>query len=48
MNSGRKLDRHYYGLFGFLACKSEDIWENSPNLASSIRIHNAVNWLHPI
>ena len=46
VNSGRKLDRHYYGLFGFLACRSEDIWEHSPNPNSSIRIHHAVNWLH--
>lgn len=46
VNSGRKLDKHFYGLFGFLACRSEDIWEHSPNPDSSIRIHHAVNWLH--
>ena len=46
VNSVRKLDKHFYGLFGFLACKSEGIYEHSPNPQSSLRIHHAINWLH--
>lgn len=41
-----KLDRHYYGLFGFLAIKDLDIWQHSPNPESSMRIKNAIRWLH--
>ena len=42
----RKLDKHFYGLFGFLACKSESLYDHSPNPQSSLRIHRAINWLH--
>ena len=42
----RKLDKHFYGLFGFLACKNESIYEHSPNPQSSLRIHCAIDWLH--
>ena len=45
VNSVRKLDKHFYGLFGFLACKSVSIYEHSPNPQSSLRIHIAINWL---
>ena len=46
VKSVKKLDRHYYGLFWFLACKSQSIYEHSPNPESSLRIHRAINWLH--
>ena len=48
VNSVRNLDKYFYGLFGFLACKSESIYEHSPDPQSSLRIHHAVNWLHSI
>ena len=32
VNAIAKLDKHYHGLFGFLAVKDGDIWEKSPHL----------------
>ena len=46
VNAITKLDRHYHGLFGFLAIKDDDIWQVSPSPASSLRIKNAIRWLH--
>ena len=40
-----KLDRRYYGVFGFLASKDEGIWIESPNPESSLRIKDALRWL---
>ena len=40
-----KLDRHYYGIFGFLACQEESIAAYSSNPESSLRIHRALKWL---
>lgn len=45
VNSIHKLDRHYYGLFGFLACKETSFAEHSTNPESSLRIHSALGWL---
>ena len=45
VNDTHKLDRHYYGLFGFLACNKQSIEGNSSNTAPSLRIHRAVKWL---
>ena len=44
VNAITKLDKHYNGLFGFLAIKDSDIWEKSPSPASSLRIKKAVRW----
>ena len=44
VNSLGKLDRHYYGMFGFLASKDEGIWIESPNPESSLRIKDALRW----
>ena len=44
VNSLSKLDRHYYGMFGFLANKDEGIWIESPNPESSLRIKEALRW----
>ena len=44
VNSLGKLDRHYYGMFGFLASKDEGIWIESPNPESSLRIKGALKW----
>ena len=46
MNAITKLDKHYHGLFGFLAVKDSDIWEKSPSPASSLCIKRAVQWMH--
>ena len=46
VNAITKLDKHYHGLFGFLALKDSDIWEKSPSPASSLRIKRAVRWMH--
>ena len=46
INAITKLDKHYHGLFGFLAVKDSDIWEKSPSPASSLRIKRAVRWMH--
>ena len=46
VNAITKLDRHYHGLFGFLAIKDDDIWQVSPSPASSLRIKNAIRSLH--
>ena len=46
VNAITKLDKHYHGLFGFLAVKDSDIWEKSPSPASSLRIKRAVQWMH--
>ena len=46
VNAITKLDKHYHGLFGFLAVKDSDIWEKSPSPASSLRIKRAVRWMH--
>ncbi len=39
-----KLDRHYYGLFGFLACKEESIASSISTPRSSLSIHRALKW----
>ena len=44
LNAIKKLDRHYYGLFGFMAVKDSDIFTNSPDPHSSLRIKNAIRW----
>ena len=44
VNAIKKLDRHYYGLFGFMAVKDSDIFTNSPDPHSSLRIKNAIRW----
>ena len=44
VNSLGKLDRHYYGMFVFLASKDEGIWIESPNPESSLRIKDALRW----
>ena len=41
-----KLYRHYHGLFGFMAVKDSDIFTNSPNPYSSLRIKNALRWFY--
>ena len=46
INAITRLDKHYHGLFGFLAVKDSDIWERSPSPASSLRIKRAVRWMH--
>ena len=46
VNAITKLDKHYHGLFGFLAVKDSDIWEKSPSPASSLHIKRAVRWMH--
>lgn len=46
VNAITKLDKHYHGLFGFLAVKDSDIWTMSPSPASSLRIERAVRWMH--
>ena len=43
--TGHRQDRHYYGLFGFLATKEEDIREHSKKPQSDVRIHQALKWL---
>ena len=42
INAIQKLDRHYYGLFGFLAVKDSDIFTKSPDPHSSLRIKRAL------
>ena len=37
MNGITKLDRHYHGLFSFLAIKDDDIWQVSPSESSRRR-----------
>jgi hypothetical protein len=44
VNAIKKLDRHYYGLFGFMATKDSDIFSNSPDPHSSLRIKRALRW----
>ncbi len=44
MSAIHKLDWHYYGLFGFLACKEESIASNSSNRRSLLSIHRAPKW----
>ena len=46
VNAITKLDKHYHGLFGFLAVEDSDIWAMSPSPASSLRIKRAVQWIH--
>ena len=46
VNAITRLDRHYYGLFGFLAIKDSDIWQHSPSPESSLRIKKAIRWFH--
>ena len=46
VNAITKLDRHYHGLFGFLAIKDGDIWEKSPSPVQSICIKRAIRWMH--
>ena len=45
VNAMHKLDRHYYGIFGFLARQEESIAAYSSNPESSLRIHRALKWL---
>ena len=42
---GHRLDRHYYGLFGFLAASEEDVKAHSKKPQSDIRILRALKWL---
>jgi len=44
VNAIHKLDRHYYGIFGCLACKEEGIPTSSDNPQASLRIHKALTW----
>ena len=44
MNAIKKLDRHYYGLFGFMAMKDSDIFTTSPDPCSALRIKKALKW----
>ena len=46
INAIHKLDRYYYGMFGFLASKDNSINAYSPNPKSSLCIHQALQWLH--
>ena len=45
VHMGHRLDRHYYGLFGFLAAKEEDVKAHSKKPQSDIRILRALKWL---
>ena len=38
VNSITKLDRHFYGLFGFMTIKDSDIWIHSPNPETTFHI----------
>ena len=40
-----RLNRHYYGLFGFLAASEEDVKAHSKKPQSDIRILRALKWL---
>ena len=42
---GHKLDRQYYGMFGFLAASEEDVKAHSKKPDSDIRILQALKWL---
>jgi hypothetical protein len=44
VNAMTKLDRHYYGLFGFLACREAGILEISSKPDSALRIQKALKW----
>ena len=44
INAIAKLDRHYHGLFGFIAVKDSDIYTHSPDPSSSLRIKKALKW----
>ena len=44
INAITKLDRHYHGLFGFMAVKDSDIFTHSPDPYSSLRIKKALRW----
>ena len=46
VNSIIKLDRHFYGLFGFMAIKDSEIWTHSPNPETTFCIQRAIRWLH--
>ena len=41
-----KLDRHFYGLFWFMAIKDSDVWLHSPNPETTFCIKRAIRWLH--
>ena len=45
VNTTHKLDRHYYGIFGFLTVKDEDIDVFSDNPESANRIKTSLKWL---
>ena len=45
VNAMHKFDRHYCGMFGFLAIKEEDINVFSDNPNSALRIKCALRWL---
>ena len=45
VNAVQKQERHFYGLFGFLACKEQDLRQQSKQPEASLRIHNALRWL---
>ena len=45
VNAVQKQERHFYGLFGFLACKKQDLRQQSKQPQVSLRIHNALRWL---
>ena len=51
VNAITKIDKHFHGLFGFLAVKDSDIWAMNPSPVSSLpvsslHIKRAVRWMH--
>ena len=46
VNSVHKLDRHFHGMFGFLAVKEDDINVFANNPESATNIKNALRWFH--
>ena len=45
VNAVQKQERHFYGLFAFLACKEQDLRQQSKQPEASLRIHNALRCL---
>ena len=45
VNTTHKLDKHFYGMFGFLAVKDEDINVFCDNPESATNIKRALTWL---
>ena len=46
VNAITNFDKHFYGLFRFLAVKDSDVWAMIPSPASSLHIKRAVRWMH--